>query len=445
VGYNLFLPVKRFCHDFVKGLLVGTGPRHLACAIAHFARDSSAGAASKFFGVGASKLELGDLTQLVYDDRFSSGALNQARIAKSTVLTKNMMTAVGRWGLMQQLDAAIEVMNARQQMYSLLHATTQWYYQELLPGSCKLAEPSRVKFLPGITNKAARVYKLQTELSNLMVGLIDLRNVVDQRLRWAVGANSQLQDVVDQFSAQHTNQIENAKHAGQLVRAVTGIVEAAVQYELLRTKTPEAQASDHQFLNILTMARESAGLRQMQKASGLSEEEMSLLDMNPPAGPIDRFWIRQTEDIIASTVRSIQDQVSGTNKHCTLALRRLSDSASCIKDLLTVHHRHGRRGRAPQDHPQDRQPRVPRDSVLPYQIQGVHRGAEHLGPHPRLRQPLHRPPQHLRRHAAQGQAGHRLHLREPRQHRRHCQGRESRPGTIEESKDQGGRNKEGRQ
>ena len=153
VGYNLFLPVKRFCHDFVKGLLVGTGPRHLACAIAHFARDSSAGAASKFFGVGASKLELGDLTQLVYDDRFSSGALNQARIAKSTVLTKNMMTAVGRWGLMQQLDAAIEVMNARQQMYSLLHATTQWYYQELLPGSCKLAEPSRVKFLPGITNK----------------------------------------------------------------------------------------------------------------------------------------------------------------------------------------------------------------------------------------------------------------------------------------------------
>ena len=56
--------------------------------------------------------------------------------------------------------------------------------------------------------------------------------------------------------------------AGQLVRAVTGIVEAAVQYELLRTKTPEAQASDHQFLNILTMARESAGLRQMQKASG---------------------------------------------------------------------------------------------------------------------------------------------------------------------------------
>ena len=58
------------------------------------------------------------------------------------------------------------------------------------------------------------MYKLQTELSNLMVGLIDLRNVVDQRLRWAVGANSQLQDVVDQFSAQHTNQIENAKHAG---------------------------------------------------------------------------------------------------------------------------------------------------------------------------------------------------------------------------------------
>ena len=30
---------------------------------------------------------------------------------------------------------------------------------------------------------------------------------------------------------------------------------------------------------------------------------MSLLDMNPPEEGVDKFWIRQTEDIIAKTVR----------------------------------------------------------------------------------------------------------------------------------------------
>ena len=342
VGSALLRPVKAFCHDYVKGLLVGTGSRHLACAIAHFARDSCPGVTARFFGSGAAggtRLEVGDLCQLVHDDRVNSGALNQARISKCTMLTKNLLTAVSRWAMIQQLDAAIEVTNARQQLHSLLHSTVQWYYQELLPPGCKLAEPSRAKFLPGITGMAARVYSLEAELSNVMVELIDLRNIVDQRLRWAVGANPQLQDVLDRFDTQHANQLENARQAGGLVRAVTGIVEAAVQYELLRTKTPEATASDHQFLNILTMARESAALRQMQESSGLTEQEMLLLDMNPPTGPIDRFWIRQTEETIASTVRSIQDQVVGNNKHCGLALRRLTDSASLIKDLLTVHHR----------------------------------------------------------------------------------------------------------
>jgi len=43
--------------------------------------------------------------------------------------------------------------------------------------------------------------------------------------------------------------------------------------------------------------------------TGLGEAELSLLDMNPPLERIDPFWIKQTEEIIASSVRKIQDQV----------------------------------------------------------------------------------------------------------------------------------------
>ena len=48
--------------------------------------------------------------------------------------------------------------------------------------------------------------------------------------------------------------------------------------------------------------------------TGLNEAELSLLDMNPPQERIDSFWIRQTEEIIASSVRKIQDQVSRTQE-----------------------------------------------------------------------------------------------------------------------------------
>jgi hypothetical protein len=35
----------------------------------------------------------------------------------------------------------------------------------------------------------------------------------------------------------------------------------------------------------------------------LETEEIALLDMNPPRDNIERFWIRQTEEIIGQSIR----------------------------------------------------------------------------------------------------------------------------------------------
>lgn len=47
LGYALVRPVKQYTLEYVKGLLVGTGPRHLTCAIAQFARDTCPGAVTR--------------------------------------------------------------------------------------------------------------------------------------------------------------------------------------------------------------------------------------------------------------------------------------------------------------------------------------------------------------------------------------------------------------
>ena len=75
----------------------------------------------------------------------STGALNQARIAKSSVLVKNLTAVVYKWELAQQLDQGVEVMSAAQQVNALQHAGVQWYHEEYLPrdANTKLAEPVR--------------------------------------------------------------------------------------------------------------------------------------------------------------------------------------------------------------------------------------------------------------------------------------------------------------
>ena len=46
-------------------------------------------------------------------------------MAKSTALTKIMMVAVGRWQMLEQLEASLEQLNARQQLTNLVHAVLQ--------------------------------------------------------------------------------------------------------------------------------------------------------------------------------------------------------------------------------------------------------------------------------------------------------------------------------
>ena len=100
--------------EFLQTLLLGAGPRHTACVITQFARQSEDSAITRFMGMNATreKVEIEDLSQALFDEKMSSGSLNQARIAKSSVLVKNLCGIVYRWELAQQLDLGVEVRNA---------------------------------------------------------------------------------------------------------------------------------------------------------------------------------------------------------------------------------------------------------------------------------------------------------------------------------------------
>ena len=146
-GDVLIRPVKKYVADYVQLLLLGTGTKHIACALTQFARDSGEQAVNRFFesNQGKEKLELEDLSQAVFDEKMSTGALNQARIAKSGVLVKNLTAIVYKWELAQQLDQGVDIMSAAQQVNALQHAGVQWFHEEYLPrdNNTKLAEPVR--------------------------------------------------------------------------------------------------------------------------------------------------------------------------------------------------------------------------------------------------------------------------------------------------------------
>merc|ERR550517_203352 len=111
--------------------------------------------------------------------------------------------------------------------------------------------------------------------------------------------------------------------------------------EALRTSTAEARASDHQFLGILSLCREScvAASEASNTAVGLSPEEMHLLDLNPPKERVDKFWIRQTESLIAERVKAVQEAAAGQNRKFSELARVIQEQGGRLKDVCTVHHK----------------------------------------------------------------------------------------------------------
>lgn len=147
-GEDLLRPVKKYVSEYFQMMVLGTGPRHLACSFTQFARESNDQPVNRFFEInqGKEKLDLEQLWQALFDEKMASGALNQARIAKCSVLVSKLEHFVQKWEVAQQLDAALEMMNAAQQVNALQHAGVQWYHEEFISGNgnIKLAEPIRL-------------------------------------------------------------------------------------------------------------------------------------------------------------------------------------------------------------------------------------------------------------------------------------------------------------
>ena len=94
---------------------------------------------------GKEKLNMEDLWQTLLEEKMHSGALNQARIAKSGVMIKNLSSLVHKWEMAGQLDSGVERLSAAQQVNALQHAGIQWYHEEYIPreANIKPAEPVR--------------------------------------------------------------------------------------------------------------------------------------------------------------------------------------------------------------------------------------------------------------------------------------------------------------
>ena len=93
---------------------------------------------------------------------------------------------------------------------------------------------NRHNFLGELRAVVERLSIFQNELSNLCLHYTELKTTVDQRLKWAVGANPGLMEVVEKFDCEQQAQLEVVRQISALVKSVIGVSQSALQFEALR-------------------------------------------------------------------------------------------------------------------------------------------------------------------------------------------------------------------
>uniref|UniRef100_A0A667Z9R8 non-specific serine/threonine protein kinase n=1 Tax=Myripristis murdjan TaxID=586833 RepID=A0A667Z9R8_9TELE len=340
-------PIKAFTAEFVRQMLMGLPSQALGLALCStlsaLGLDLVAQVEAKDFGA-ESKVSLDELCKKAVEQSLASGRVSQLLLNRATVLASSYDTAWKKVDLLRRLDASLEAAKVSLQRSQLHIAMFQWQHEDVLGSS---NQPLSVSLPPRsiiLSNMKKKLYKLSQDeaaIAAIQEKLASLEASIEQRLKWAGGANPALAPVLQDFEMTIGERRAMVARENQRTSQVTFLCSTILNFEGLRTRTPEALNMDAALFELLKRCQQTCSYA-AQFSSTVSPLELQLLHrLSPvqdlPIGSPD--WLacaqKQLEEEL-SVQRAAQEDREQQLESCGETLQLLVDS---IKTILSNHNR----------------------------------------------------------------------------------------------------------
>ncbi|KAM7372511.1 hypothetical protein PAMP_009675 [Pampus punctatissimus] len=340
-------PIKAFTAEFVRQMLMGLPSQALGLALCStlsaLGLDVVAQVEAKDFGA-ESKVSLDELCKKTVEQSLASGRVSQLLLNRATVLASSYDTAWKKVDLLRRLDGSLEAAKASLQRSQLHIAMFQWQHEDVLgPNN----QPLSVSIPPRsviLSNMKKKLYKLSQDEGAIVAiqeKLVSLEASIEQRLKWAGGANPALAPVLQDFEITIRERRAMVARENQRTSQVTFLCSTILNFEGLRTRSPEALNMDAALFELLKRCQQTCSYA-AQFNSTVSPLELQLLHrlspvLDLPIGSSD--WLscaqRQLEEEL-SIERRTQEEREQQLESCGETLQLLVDS---IKTILSNHNR----------------------------------------------------------------------------------------------------------
>lgn len=345
---QMIRPIKAFTAEFVRQMLMGMPSQALSLALCStlsaLGVDIVAQVEAKDFGA-ESKVSLDELCKKAVEQGLMSGRVSQLLLNRATVLVSSYDTAWKKVDLLRRLDSNLEAAKASLQRSQLHTAMFQWQHEDVLGPS---NQPLSVSIPPRsviLSNMKKKLYKLSQDEAAIVAiqeKLASLEASIEQRLKWAGGANPALAPVLQDFEMTIRERRAMVARDNQRTSQVTFLCSTILNFEGLRTRSPEALSMDAALFELLKRCQQTCSYA-AQFSSTVSALELQLLHrlspvLDLPIGSVE--WLscaqRQLEDELNMEQRN-QEEREQQLETCGETLQLLVDS---IKTILSNHNRH---------------------------------------------------------------------------------------------------------
>ncbi|KAL4659048.1 serine/threonine-protein kinase SMG1 isoform X1 [Arapaima gigas] len=340
-------PIKTFTADFVRQLLMGLPTQALGLclcsALSALGMDLIAQVEAKDFGA-ESKVPLDDLCKKAVEQGVQAGRLPQLMLNRATVLASSYDTAWKKLDLVRRLEVSIEACKVSLQRAQLHIAVFQWQHEDMLGTRNQpmtVSPPPRSIILSNMKKKLYKLSQDEAAIASVQEKLATLEGSIEQRLKWAGGANPALTPVLQDFEAAMAERRALVASESQRASQVTFLCSTVLSFEGLRTRTPEALSMDTALFDLLKRCQATCSYA-AQFSTSVSPLELQLLHrLNPTLDlPIScPEWLACAGKHLAqemSDQRVLQEEREQQLEGVTETLQLLVDA---IKGILSNHNR----------------------------------------------------------------------------------------------------------
>lgn len=313
----------------------------LSAFVCHFIRDREPKLLTNLPDKNStSKLTLEELAKAYVDGKLtksSTGLSDKARYYDLEI--ENLSKITKKVEVAKYLEQNIDILQASLSINQLQRHSFQWFHEnELNLEPMSILTPARITVMTDLRNAVSLMAMTQNDVNPLLQKMQELHSTVEQRLKWACGANPELQDVFDTYSTVFNNEIGCLKTLNGVMKSVLSTANAVWHLEALRTQTREAVNTDSSFMALIGECQQSASIKDGLNSS-LTDQELMLFSLSPPKDMINLDWIKSSENVIALCVKQIQRDMNVEQKKMAESVKDLHRFGLDLKTTVGEHHK----------------------------------------------------------------------------------------------------------